>query len=51
METPPLTRGRRPRSDAGAVVLRNTPAYAGKTALFLTGPIMSRKHPRLRGED
>ena len=50
-ETPPLTRGRHLEPTRADGVARNTPAYAGKTAL--RSPIVSffRKHPRLRGED
>ena len=50
-ETPPLTRGRlRTITDWGKD-RGNTPAYAGKTFLGPRRAPVSRKHPRLRGED
>ena len=50
-ETPPLTRGRLIDTSIGWKVLRNTPAYAGKTQCSIH-PVKRRgKHPRLRGED
>ena len=50
-ETPPLARGRLFISLDGLDDLRNTPACAGKTKLFLLHEPHKRKHPRLRGED
>ena len=50
-ETPPLTRGRQKLRTSRRRVVRNTPAYAGKTQ---TKPDLLEpawKHPRLRGED
>jgi hypothetical protein len=50
-ETPPYARGGLNRHGATVVVLRNTPACAGRT-LFgppLTAPV--REQPRTRGED
>ena len=51
METPPLTRGRRAVGLASGRGHRNTPAYAGKTALIEQFFLRVWKHPRLRGED
>ena len=51
METPPLTRGRRAGPRRSQMAVRNTPAYAGKTATEVDYSLGLRKHPRLRGED
>ena len=50
-ETPPLTRGRRRRSQVRPLLSRNTPAYAGKTGEEGSTFSGVEKHPRLRGED
>ena len=50
-ETPPLTRGRLNVTTEHLMQLRNTPAYAGKTASNLDTRKEAKKHPRLRGED
>ena len=50
-ETPPLTRGRLPFGRAPMAMMRNTPAYAGKTVLKVQPVGRAEKHPRLRGED
>ena len=50
-ETPPLTRGRLIVHREIAIAQRNTPAYAGKTACRPYAWRLSKKHPRLRGED
>ena len=50
-ETPPLTRGRQWSPGCRGRYAGNTPAYAGKTRRLGCIAILSRKHPRLRGED
>ena len=50
-ETPPLTRGRPSARPLARLYPRNTPAYAGKTRSGSIYRILTRKHPRLRGED
>ena len=50
-ETPPLARGRRLKRFLLACVSGNTPACAGKTAVYKIPATLTWKHPRLRGED
>ena len=50
-ETPPRMRGRPPRRSEQWILLRNTPAYAGKTITCAKGSPVSEKHPRVCGED
>ena len=50
-ETPPLTRGRLEEFFGSRGIVRNTPAYAGKTACGFQSAGSAGKHPRLRGED
>ena len=48
--SPPLTRGKVCRRDAGAADPGITPAYAGKRCICLSCHRRERDHPRLRGE-
>ena len=50
-ETPPLARGRLEDRKTLGAASGNTPACAGKTRAKPSTRSMSRKHPRLRGED
>ena len=50
-ETPPLTRGRHEWRQTLPPGFGNTPAYAGKTRSPFSTKCLSKKHPRLRGED
>ena len=50
-ETPPLARGRRFSNEPPVCGCGNTPACAGKTWIGQQQSIISKKHPRLRGED
>jgi len=49
-ETPPLARGRHSVCYNLCVVLRNTPARAGKAGFQKYGQAPNQKHPRSRGE-
>ena len=50
-ETPPRMRGRLKAFSKNHVYMRNTPAYAGKTAQQAAHSDDLRKHPRVCGED
>ena len=51
LETPPRMRGRLIKYGIIAFVVRNTPAYAGKTRMPHNPRYAPRKHPRVCGED
>ena len=50
-ETPPRMRGRLSPPPLAALILRNTPAYAGKTDAGEVWDGLVKKHPRVCGED
>ena len=50
-ETPPRMRGRLKFSNAETHLMRNTPAYAGKTLCRPRAEQCRQKHPRVCGED
>ena len=50
-ETPPRMRGRLVSECHKMYLTRNTPAYAGKTSFSSLLMSLSRKHPRVCGED
>ena len=50
LETPPHARGRRGDQWKYDKEARNTPACAGKARPACTGHVLTRKHPRMRGE-
>ena len=50
-ETPPRMRGRLDVSSNAIRIVRNTPAYAGKTEKKQISKAVREKHPRVCGED
>ena len=49
--TSPHTRGKREQGGKTMGLVRNIPAYAGKTGLCLLLALMLTEHPRIRGEN
>ena len=49
--TSPRTRGKRLVLNPVPVILRNIPAYAGKTLVWLRSQLGEQEHPRVRGEN
>lgn len=48
--SPPHARGKEPSHHAHMVVVRITPAYAGKSPAGPARPCTDTDHPRMRGE-
>ena len=49
--TSPLTRGKHVQKFVAFLLIRNIPAHAGKTRLYVTYPREIQEHPRSRGEN
>ena len=49
--TSPRMRGKPPIENSQSSIRRNIPAYAGKTSITDTTPVLSEEHPRVCGEN